>query len=177
MEAQVTEVLCGTTGLAVAPIIGASFAAITGKLPPAHWLTTRTQTMTRSADYMRGRNSKLAGLAYDASRALDWRMGWLETHPELNTAPEVPEDWASQLEAYRHGGQGSANDEGRGAAGDVTLNLGLTPAQAEALAHFVNRVGTREVRTTAVDDGEAGLMRDAIIALADALAAAGYTRS
>lgn len=176
MERHIADMLLGATGIAVAPIIGASFAAITGKQLPEHWLSTRTQTMISSSGYMRGRNAKLAGLAYDPTRVQDWRMGWLETNPEANLGPEVPADWKQQVQAYRHGVQSATGRPDRKPVrdGEVALALGLSPAQAAALAHFVNCIGTQAVRATANDDGEADLMRDAIIALADALSRAGY---
>jgi hypothetical protein len=49
------------------------------------------------------------------------------------------------------------------------------PPQAIALAQFVKRVTWSEIRSCAVDDDEAHLIRDAIEALQRALAEAGFS--
>lgn len=132
--------------------------------------------MNRSSEYMRGRNAKLAGLGYDPARMPDWRMGWLETNPELNVGPAIPVDWKRQVQSFRNGVQSGGNKQkqNRTNSGDVTISFDLSADQAGALAHFVNRVGTQQGRGSAVDDNEASQMRDAIIALANALVEAGY---
>jgi len=57
----------------------------------------------------------------------------------------------------------------------VKITAELTEAEAMALAQFHKRIGWRELRTNAVDDAEAYLMRDASEKLRAALAEKGYS--
>lgn len=54
------------------------------------------------------------------------------------------------------------------------LDLGVTDAEALALAQFVKRVGWSEFRNNAADDAEAHAIKAAVIRLQEALARAGY---
>jgi len=56
----------------------------------------------------------------------------------------------------------------------VTVRLELETERALALAQFVKRVGWSELCENAVDDEEAYRMRDALGALARALAESGF---
>lgn len=58
--------------------------------------------MTDAIQYSLGAEAKMAGLPYDPSRDLDWRMGWLATWCEENpNIPGLPDDWADKVIAYR----------------------------------------------------------------------------
>lgn len=57
---------------------------------------------------------------------------------------------------------------------DVNVSMTLPDRQALALAQLVKRIGWTEMRQNAVDDDEAYEMRDALGALAKALAEQGY---
>ena len=56
----------------------------------------------------------------------------------------------------------------------ISVELLLDDAQALALAQLVKRIGWSEMRSLAVSDDEAYLMRDAVSEVAKALAAEGY---
>lgn len=56
---------------------------------------------------------------------------------------------------------------------DVNVSMTLPDRQALALAQLVKRIGWTEMRQNAVDDDEAYEMRDALGALAKALAEQG----
>ena len=56
----------------------------------------------------------------------------------------------------------------------ISVELLLDDAQALALAQLVKRIGWTEIRSLAVSDDEAYLMRDAVSEVAKALAAEGY---
>lgn len=56
----------------------------------------------------------------------------------------------------------------------IDVRLSLPAMQALALAQFVKRVGWSEFRGNAVDEREAYVIRDAVDALAKALAEQGY---
>ncbi len=56
----------------------------------------------------------------------------------------------------------------------VAVPLELTDAEALALAQLVKRIGWAEMRSNAVDENEAYVMRDAVTVLARALSDAGY---
>jgi hypothetical protein len=56
----------------------------------------------------------------------------------------------------------------------AAVALGLPESQALALAQFVKRVGWSEMRSCAVDDAEAYVIRDAIDTLRNRLADAGF---
>ncbi|WP_275261710.1 DUF7706 family protein [Citrobacter freundii] len=56
----------------------------------------------------------------------------------------------------------------------ITITTELSERQALALAQLVKRIGWNEVRINAVDDNDAYLMREAISALQNSLAASGY---
>lgn len=58
---------------------------------------------------------------------------------------------------------------------DVNVSMILPDRQALALAQLVKRIGWTEMRQNAVDDDEAYEIRDALGALAKALAEAGYS--
>jgi hypothetical protein len=55
----------------------------------------------------------------------------------------------------------------------ITLTAAITEALASALARFVKRVGFSDMRSHAVDDIEAYLMRDALVRVRTGLANAG----
>jgi hypothetical protein len=57
----------------------------------------------------------------------------------------------------------------------VTLTVELNEELADALAQFVKRVGFSEMRSNAVDDAEAYLIRDAIDRVRMGLANAGFS--
>ncbi len=57
---------------------------------------------------------------------------------------------------------------------DVTIRLTLTDEQASSLAQFVKRVGWSEMRSCAINESEAYLIRDAIERVQRALREAGY---
>jgi metal-responsive CopG/Arc/MetJ family transcriptional regulator len=57
----------------------------------------------------------------------------------------------------------------------VTLTVELNDELANALAQFVKRVGFSEMRSNAVDDVEAYLIRDAIDRVRMGLANAGFS--
>ena len=118
-------------------------------------------------NYAHGSNAKLAGLGFDAAREIDWRMGWLETRPELNRGDTIPADWAQQVQEYRRGLFK--------APAQPVITLELPDEQAEALAQLVKRIGWTEIRQNAKDDSEGYAMREALEGLAKALAAAGYS--
>ena len=56
----------------------------------------------------------------------------------------------------------------------ISVELLLDDAQALALAQLVKRIGWSDMRSLAVSDDEAYLMRDAVSEVAKALAAEGY---
>ena len=56
----------------------------------------------------------------------------------------------------------------------VSVLTELSDAQALALAQLVKRVGWQEVRSNAVNDDEAYLMKDALASLQRSLADCGY---
>jgi hypothetical protein len=56
----------------------------------------------------------------------------------------------------------------------VQLTIELDDPQASALAQFVKTIGWCECRLQAVDDDEAGTMRDALDLIQESLARAGY---
>ena len=56
----------------------------------------------------------------------------------------------------------------------ISVELLLGDAQALALAQLVKRIGWSEMRSLAVSEDEAYLMRDAVSEVAKALAAEGY---
>ena len=56
----------------------------------------------------------------------------------------------------------------------ILVELLLGDAQALALAQLVKRIGWSEMRSLAVSEDEAYLMRDAVSEVAKALAAEGY---
>lgn len=56
----------------------------------------------------------------------------------------------------------------------ISVELLLGDAQALALAQLVKRIGWSEMRSLAVSENEAYLMRDAVSEVAKALAAEGY---
>lgn len=56
----------------------------------------------------------------------------------------------------------------------ISVELLLDDAQALALAQLVKRIGWSEMRSLAVSEDEAYLMRDAVSEVAKALAAEGY---
>lgn len=58
--------------------------------------------------------------------------------------------------------------------GTEQLTFDLDPKNACALAQFVKKLTWSEMRSCAVDDGEADEIRDAINELKNALAKAGY---
>lgn len=57
----------------------------------------------------------------------------------------------------------------------VVFSVELSEEQAIALAQFVKRVGFAEMRSNAIDDFEAYVMRDAIDRLLIGLANAGFS--
>jgi len=57
----------------------------------------------------------------------------------------------------------------------VSLVVDLSPDLAWSLAQFVKRVGWPEIRSNAVDDEEAEMIRAGLEYLRDALALSGYS--
>lgn len=56
----------------------------------------------------------------------------------------------------------------------AVIRAELTDAEAMAFAQFVKRIGWSEIRSNAVNESEAYVMRQAISVMRDALAYAGY---
>jgi len=57
----------------------------------------------------------------------------------------------------------------------ITVSIELNEELAQALAQFIKRVGFTEMRSNAVDDCEAYLMREAIEGVRIGLANAGFS--
>lgn len=56
----------------------------------------------------------------------------------------------------------------------IAITVHVTNAQAEALAQLVKRIGWSELRINAIDDDEARMMMDSVLAVQKALADSGY---
>lgn len=119
--------------------------------------------MADAKQYTRGSNAKLAGLAYDPARGIDWRMGWLDARPEQNADdPSIPSDWMRQTQAYRNAILHP--DHSR-----VTITLELSNKQAEALVQLCHRISLSDRRKLSSDDDEAFQMQAGLQALLQAL--------
>ncbi|MEI7614713.1 MAG: hypothetical protein WCK63_17575 [Betaproteobacteria bacterium] len=124
--------------------------------------------MADAKQHSRGSNAKLAGLKYDPKRGIDWRMGWLETKPELNSECEsAPSDWLRQTQAYR-------NAIMHPDISKVSVTLELSNKQAQALTQLCNHITLTDRRKFTSNDDEALQLHAGLLELQKALTGTGY---
>jgi hypothetical protein len=124
--------------------------------------------MADAKQHTRGSNAKLAGLKYDPKRGMDWRMGWLETKPELNAECEnAPTDWLRQTQTYRNAILHP--DTAR-----VSIAFDLSNKQAQALTLLCNHITLTDRRKLTSNDDEALQLHAGLLELHKTLTRAGY---